>query len=319
MIKKTSANQEEQEEILNPKDRGLGRGLGALFGDEEEDVYPTYDENTSSNDISRKTIGVENIFPDPKQPRQNFDEEALTELATSIVEHGLLQPILVRPDKTRKGMYEIIAGERRWRAAQKAQLHEVPIVVKDLDDNEAFQVALVENLQRRDLNSLEEARGYQRLAEEFGHGHGEIAKAIGKSRSYVTNTMRLLELPEVIHFMLDADDLTTGHARALLKAQNPEYLAHKVIREKLSVRATELLVAEEQGREIHHRDGKKSNSGFSDKDADTLALEKEVSTQLGMNVSIDMKDMHKGKMTINFSNLDQLDDVLQRLAQNPKY
>lgn len=317
MIKKINVEKEKSESI-NPKNRGLGRGLDALFGDEEEDVYPTYDSETFANDINRKTVGIENLFPDPKQPRKNFNEDALAELATSIVEHGLLQPILVRPDKTRDGMYEIVAGERRWRASQMAQLHEVPVVIRDLEDDQAFQIALVENLQRKDLNSLEEAEGYQRLTEEFGHSHEDIGKIIGKSRSHVSNTIRLLELPEAIHQMLDNSDLTAGHARALLKADNPETLAKEIIQKGLSVRGAEKLVAEAQGREIHHRN-KKSKTGFASKDADTLALEKEVSDQIGMNVSIDMKDVHQGKMIINFKNLDQLDDVLQRLAQNPKY
>lgn len=317
MIKKIKQDDGENE-VLNPKDRGLGRGLGALFGDEEEDVYPTYDSDDNTIDVGRKTVGVEKLFPDPKQPRQYFDEEAITELATSIVEHGLLQPILVRPDKTREGMYEIVAGERRWRASQKAQLHEVPVVIRDLNDNDAFQIALVENLQRRDLNSIEEAKGYHRLVEEFGHSHENIAKIVGRSRSYIANIIRLLDLPESMHTMIDAGDISTGHARALLKADDPLNMALRVIKEGLSVRGTEKMVAEEQGREIHHRTSTKK-TGFSNKDADTLALEKEVSDQIGMNVSIDMKDVNKGKMTINFKNLDQLDDILQRLAQNPKY
>lgn len=321
MIKKVSAqNSDNQEdEALNPKDRGLGRGLGALFGDEEEDVYPTYDSDKPLSDIGRKTVGIENLFPDPKQPRQYFDDDALNELATSIVEHGLLQPILVRPDKTRDGMFEIIAGERRWRASQKAQLHEVPIIIRDLSDDEAFQIALVENLQRRDLSTIEEANGYQRLVEEFGHSHEDIAKVVGKSRSHVANIIRLLELPEPLHIMLDVGDISMGHARALLKADDPFSLAIKVIEEGLSVRGAEKLVAKDQGRTIHRRDTKQAKTGFSSKDADTLALEKEVSDQIGMNVSIDMKDVHRGKMTINFKNLDQLDDILQRLAQSPKY
>lgn len=321
MIKKMNADkiENQEDEVLNPKDRGLGRGLGALFGDEEEDVYPTYDSDMPISEVGRKTVGIENLFPDPKQPRQYFDENAITELATSIVEHGLLQPILVRPDKTRDGMFEIIAGERRWRASQKAQLHEVPIIIRDLDDNEAFQIALVENLQRRDLSSIEEARGYHRLMDEFGHSHEEIAKVVGKSRSHVANTVRLLDLPDAMHAMLDEGDISMGHARALLKADDPMAMALEVIKQGLSVRGTEKLVAEDQGREIHHRDAKPAKTGFSSKDADTLALEKEVSDQIGMNVSIDMKDVHRGKMTINFKNLDQLDDILQRLAQNPKY
>ena len=308
----------EEAEELNPKDRGLGRGLGALFGDEEEDVYPHYDGEQSVPDTARKTVGVEQLFPCPDQPRRHFDDDAITELATSIVEHGLLQPILVRPDKTREDMYEIIAGERRWRASQKAQLHQIPIIIKDLDDNAAFQIALVENLQRQDLSSIEEAKGYQRLVEDFDHSHESIAEILGKSRSHVANMIRLLELPESVHTMIDVGDITAGHARALLKSDDPEGLALQVIKNGLSVRGTEKLVADSQGREIKKRTSSQK-AGFSAKDADTLALEKEVSNQLGMNVSIEMKDAAKGRMAIDFKNLDQLDDVLKRLAQTPKY
>lgn len=306
----------EEAEELNPKDRGLGRGLGALFGD-EEDVYPTVEEGDFSDDLSRKTVGVEQLFPCADQPRKHFDEKAIQELAGSIAEHGLLQPILVRPDKTREGMYEIIAGERRWRASQKAQLHEVPIIIRDMDDAVMLQIALVENLQRQDLNAIEEAKGYERLVEEFGHSHEAVGEAVAKSRSHVANMIRILQLPEGVQDMVVDGQLSAGHARALLKAEEPAILAKEIVAKNLSVRDTEKLVADNQGREIKHRKPLK-NKGFSEKDADTLALEKEVSNQLGMNVSIDMKNAHDGTMKIEFKNLDQLDDVLQRLAQTPK-
>lgn len=311
----------DAEEKLNPKERGLGRGLGALFGD-EEDVYPQYDTDDIPviEESSRKTVGIEQIFPCESQPRTHFDEKAIQELAASITEHGLLQPILVRPDKTREGMFEIIAGERRWRASQKAQLHEVPIIIRDMDDDEMLQIALVENLQRKDLNPMEEARGYDRLAKEFDHSAEEIGEAVGKSRSHIANMIRLLQLPESVQTMVEVGDISAGHARALLSTDNAMKIALKVIKQKLSVRDTEKLVAEDQGREIKHRkEGSKlGQKGFSAKDADTLALEEEVSNQLGMRVSIDMKDSHKGAMKIEFKSLDQLDDVLQRLAQTPK-
>lgn len=300
-----------------PKERGLGRGLDALFGD-EEDTHPSYvieDKEISSN--SRKTVGIEKLFPCPSQPRQFFDDEAIQTLATSIVEHGLLQPILVRPDKTRKGFYEIVAGERRWRASQKAQLHEVPVVIRELDDESMFQIALVENLQRKDLSSIEEARGYKRLHEEFGNSHEEIGKILGRSRSHIANMIRLLDLPDSVQTMVDVGDITAGHARALIGQEHAFDLALNVIERNLSVRDTEKLVAQSEGREIKTR-GKAGRKGFSSKDADTLALEKEVSDKMGMNVTIDMKDVHQGKMTINFRSLDQLDDILQRLAHTPK-
>lgn len=311
----------EQEKKLNPKGRGLGRGLDALFGD-EEDVYPTYDSGEKiSNDFSRKTVGIGNLFPCPTQPRQHFDEEALKTLAKSIEEHGLLQPILVRPDKTRAGHYEIVAGERRWRASQRAQLHEVPVVIRELDDESMFQIALVENLQRKDLSAIEEARGYKRLHEEFGNSHEEIGKILGRSRSHIANMIRLLDLPSSVQTMVDVGDITAGHARALIGSKDAFDLALVIIENNLSVRDTEKLVASNEGREIKSRankNGKTGQKGFAKKDADTLALEKEVSDKIGMNVAIDMKDVHQGKMIICFKSLDQLDDVLQRLAQTPK-
>jgi ParB family chromosome partitioning protein len=306
---------------LKPKDRGLGRGLDALFGD-EEDVYPDYeiDDNLES-DIIRKTVGIEKLYPCPTQPRQYFDEAALKELAASIKEHGLIQPIFVRPDRDNKGHYEIVAGERRWRASQRAQLHEVPVVIRDLDDEAMFQIALVENLQRKDLSAIEEARGYKRLFEEFDKSHEDIGKVLGRSRSHVANMIRLLELPNAVQTMVDVGDITMGHARALIGCDDAFDLALHVIENSLSVRETEKFVAENQGRHIKNRGtskGRTGTAGFNKKDADTLALEKEVSDTLGMNVTIDMKDTHNGKMAINFKTLDQLDDVLQRLAQTPK-
>ncbi|HPD83327.1 MAG: ParB/RepB/Spo0J family partition protein [Alphaproteobacteria bacterium] len=308
-----------REKKLNPKERGLGRGLGALFGDEEEVALTQDFSEKKTSDVSRKIIGIEKLYPCPDQPRRFFDEKALKELADSIVEYGLLQPILVRPGKGQEGLYEIVAGERRWRASQKAQLHEVPVIIKELDDAAAFQIALVENLQRQDLNSIEEAQGYQRLIDEFGHSPESVGEVLGKSRSHVSNMVRLLQLPQSVQTMVVKDQLTAGHARALLASEEPALLAQEVIAKKLSVRETEKLVAQSAGREITHRQGSQKKPGFSAKDADTLALEKEVSNQIGMNVTIDMADSHKGKMTISFKSLDQLDDVLQRLAQTPKY
>ena len=307
----------KEEKIRKPKDRGLGRGLDALFGD-EEDVYPAYDEDTETSSLTRKTVGVEQVFPNPDQPRRYFDETALKELASSIAEHGLLQPILVRPDKTRSNMYEIIAGERRWRASQKAQLHEIPVIIKDLDDDVSYQLSLIENLQRQDLNAIEEALGYQRLVADFDHSHESIGELLGKSRSHISNMIRLLALPKAVQTMVEVGDISSGHARALLGSDDAFELALQVIEEGLSVRETEKLVADSQGREIKKHKSSKKKTGFAEKDADTLALEKEVSDQIGMSVSIDMKDEKKGTMRIDFKDLDQLDDILQRLAHNPK-
>lgn len=308
----------DRKKQLNPKGRGLGRGLDALFGDEEVGATLQHEEDNQSYDTVRKTVGIERLYPCPTQPRQHFDEDALNVLATSIVEHGLLQPILVRPDKDRAGYFEIVAGERRWRASQKAQLHQVPIVIRPLDDESMFQIALVENLQRKDLSAIEEARGYKRLVEEFNHSHEEIGKVLGRSRSHIANMIRLLDLPDSVQTMVDVGDITAGHARALIGQDDAFDLALHIIEKNLSVRDAEKLVAEAQGRDIQKRTSKTGQKGFSKKDSDTLALEKELSDKLGMNVTIDMKDVHQGKMNIQFKNLDQLDDVIQRLAHPVK-
>ena len=315
-------DEEDELENLNTKSRGLGRGLNALFGDEEESypAYETEDQVVSGTmpDTSRKMVSIANLYPCSTQPRQHFDDAAIAELAKSITEYGLLQPILVRPDPVHSGHFEIIAGERRWRASQKAKLHEVPVIVRELDDVSMFQIALVENLQREDLSKVEEARGYKRLHEEFDQSHEEIGKVLGKSRSHVANMIRLLELPDSVQTMVDIGDITAGHARALIGQENAFDLALSIIENNLSVRETEKMVAEVQGRKIKTRGTAVGRKGFAAKDADTLALEKEVSDQLGMGVRIDMKNVHEGKMTIDFKSLDQLDDVLQRLAQTPK-
>ena len=305
---------DELENILNPKKRGLGRGLGALFEDEEGD-YPTVDDEEGDLPLTlRKTVGIDKLSPNPDQPRQYFDDKAIDDLAASIEEHGLLQPILVRPDKHADGRYEIIAGERRWRACQKAQIHEVPIVIRELDDRAALQIGLVENLQRQDLTAIEEARGYKRLAEEFGQTHEAIGESVSKSRSHIANMIRLLGLPESIQMMLIEDKMTPGHARALLKADQPSLLAQDVVSKGWSVRETEEMVARAAGRPIHKR-GKKS-AGKKEKDADLLALEKSLSDGLGMRFTIDMKSDKAGRVNIDFSNLDQLDHILHKLTEN---
>jgi ParB family chromosome partitioning protein len=305
---------DELDNILNPKKRGLGRGLGALFEDEEGD-YPTVDEADSDLPTTlRKTVGIDKLSPNPDQPRQYFDEKAVDDLAASIEEHGLLQPILVRPDKNSSDRYEIIAGERRWRACQKAQVHDVPIVIRDLDDRATLQIGLVENLQRQDLTSIEEARGYKRLAEEFGQTHESIGLSVSKSRSHVANMIRLLGLPESIQMMLLEDKLTAGHARALLKADNPSLLAQDIVSKGLSVRESEEMVARSAGRPIHKRGSKKGAAKIG-KDADLLALEKSLSDEIGMRGTSDMQNTQAGRVEIDFSSLDQLDHILHKLTQ----
>lgn len=302
-------------EQLNPKSRGLGRGLGALFSDDEPN-YTQIDPEAHTPGAQRKIVGIEQLEPNPDQPRHHFDEEALNNLAASIKEHGLLQPILVRPHKHNEDMFEIVAGERRWRASQIAQLHEVPIIIRDLDDSATLQIALIENLQRQDLNPIEEAKGYQRLMDEFGHTQESVSEVLGKSRSHVANMVRLLHLPGSVQTMVSKGDITAGHARALVKADNPTLLAQEIASKGLSVRQAERLVSEAAS---SSKTGGSGGGGSSRpaKDADTMALENELSNALGMKVILEMKDEHAGTLSVNFRNLDQLDLVLQRLSQSP--
>jgi ParB family chromosome partitioning protein len=303
---------------MSPKQRGLGRGLDALFEDEEKSfVHLNADPEAHVPDAQRKTLGVGQLSPDPQQPRTFFDDRALAELADSIKVHGVLQPILVRPHKTIAGQYEIIAGERRWRAAQKAQLHEVPVIIRDLDDAAALQIALIENLQRQDLNAIEEAKGYQRLMDEFTYSQEDVAEVVGKSRSYVANIVRLLQLPSSVQGMVGKNELSAGHARALINAANPTQLAQEVISKGLSVRQTEKLAADTAGRDIKSRTpGVRSADTIHAKDADTLALEKQLSNALGLNVTLDMKDAQNGTLHVAYRTLDQLDHVIKRLLGN---
>ena len=297
---------------INPKKRGLGRGLNALFED-EEGVYPQVGPDGHTPGRKREMLGIEFLEPGTSQPRHQFDEKALHELADSIKQHGLLQPILVRADKNRDGMYEIIAGERRWRASQLAQLHEVPVIVLDLSDIEALQIALIENLQREDLNPVDEALGYRRLLEDFGHTQEELAATLGKSRPHIANMVRLLSLPEQVMDMLSEGSISSGHARALVTADDPLALAKEVVAKGLNVRQTEALATMVTGK----KPSKTVQKTTMPKDADTLALEKELSETLGMRVTIDTKDGASGTFKIDFKSLDQLDEVLSRLSNFP--
>ena len=289
--------------MAEAKKSNLGRGLSALLGDEPED-YSAPDNRKGS-----LTVPVEFLHPGKYQPRQSMDEISIQELAQSIREKGILQPILVREHPDDPAAYEIIAGERRWRAAQLAALHEVPVIIKELSDLDALEVALVENLQRQDLSPLEEARGYKRLMEEFEHTQEALAEGVGKSRSHVANMMRLLALPTPIKDLLDNGALSVGHARALLAANDPVALARKVVAKGLNVRQTESLV-KKQG-----ETGKATITAGASKDADTLALERELTDIMGLRVAIN-DAAGKGSVTIHYKSLDQLDDVLGRLRQN---
>lgn len=285
------------------KKRKLGMGLSALLGDVEEE--------SAAPDTGRapKTIPIEFLQPGKYQPRQHMDDDTIEELSRSISEKGILQPLLVRHLSEADGpnAYEIIAGERRWRAAQLAKLHEVPVIIKDLDDQETLEIALIENLQRQDLSPLEEADGYQRLMEEFSHTQEVLAKAMGKSRSHVANTLRLLSLPDAIKTMIDEGQLSAGHGRALLAAENSVELAKTIVKQGLNVRQTEALVKKQAA------GGAKPSSKTPSKDPDTLALERDMSDLLGLKVDIQFKN-GKGTLSIHYNDLGQLDDVLARLS-----
>lgn len=300
----------------SPK-RGLGRGLAALLGEDAASLAPVL-EGGAGPGLERTAfqVPVEYLHPGKAQPRRNFEEAQLESLAESVRVQGLLQPILVRPHPKKPGEYEIVAGERRWRAAQRAQLHEVPIVVRELNDGEALELALVENVQRQDLDPLEEAEGYRRLMEEFSHSQEDLARLIGESRSHIANTLRLLNLPNSVKDLLSAGQLTAGHARALLGAEAPELLAEEVISKGLSVRETERLVAAAREAPAGKR-SRTSGKRAGAKDADTLALEANLGDLLGLKVSIDPRGQG-GVLVLHYRDLEQLDDLIRRLNQLPR-
>jgi ParB family chromosome partitioning protein len=288
--------------------RNLGRGLSALLGAENED-YASLDRVRMS-----KMVPIELVHPGPFQPRHNFDDEQLQSLAESIRANGILQPILVRRHPQTPNAFEIVAGERRWRAAQIAQLHEVPVLIRELGDREALELAIVENVQRQDLSALEEAEGYRRLLEEFGNTQEDLARHVGKSRSHIANTLRLLNLPEGVKLLLEQGRLTAGHARALLNAGDPMALAEKVVAKGLNVRQAERLV---QGARVPAaKVSAVAKPATPVKDADTAALERDLSALLGLKVTISFQGQG-GSLTIHYQTLEQLDDVLQRLSQTP--
>ena len=300
--------------MAEEKRKNLGRGLSALLGesgltpDQLDAVQHT--TGTKPGAKSLPVAAVSALMPGRFQPRRQFDEDALAELAESVRTKGMLQPILVRPHPEEVGMYEIIAGERRWRAAQRALLHEVPILVRDFTDQEAAEVALVENLQRMDLSPLEEAEGYDRLLREFKHTQEELARALGKSRSHVTNMLRLLTLPESVQELMEDGKLTAGHARALVAAIDPVKTAAQVVERGLSVRQTEALV-NETGKAKPQ--AKKTPKDGGNRDADLAALERDLTESLGLKVSLKSSGQG-GELVIQYRTLEQLDDLLTKLG-----
>lgn len=304
--------------------RGLGRGLSALISENynqsavKENIIPT---------SNMETLVVEQIIAGKYQPRTQFDEQALAELAESIRRNGIMQPIIVRPTATQSGRYEIIAGERRWRAAKMAGLVRVPVIIREIDDKQALELALVENVQRQDLSPLEEAIGYQRLIEEFDYTQEELGTIVGKSRSHITNLLRLLSLPDGVKEMLDNGDLTMGHARALITTPDPMALAKEIVAHGLTVRQAEDVSREVLGnkKRSNSRSQHSNNNGNNgttgsynqrnnvNKDPDILALEETLSENLGLKVSINDRGQ-SGEIIIGYDSLSQLDEILRRLG-----
>ena len=274
--------------------KGLGRGLSSLIGE------------TKIETVTNKAL-IGELSPNKFQPRKNFDEESLDELTNSIKERGVIQPIIVRKSSDNKTKFEIVAGERRWLAAQRAKLHEVPIVITDIDDLKSLEFAIVENVQRNDLNPLEEAQGYKRLIDEFSYDQEKVSKFIGKSRSYITNSLRLLTLPEEIFKMIENKQLTTGHAKILVGLENATFIANKIIEKKLSVRQAENFV----------RIFKPNKQYLSkSKDLNIKDLEMSLSSKIGLKIDIKNKKNNKGKISIEYKDLDQLNKIIEILKNN---
>ena len=290
------------------KRKNLGRGLDALLGEDALAEFSSSQKAGETKVTSVTVAPIGSLVPGRYQPRTQFVSSELKELAASIKVNGIIQPILVRNSQINPEKWEIVAGERRWRAAQIAQLHEVPILVRKLTNIKALEIALVENLQRANLSPLEEARGYEQLIQEFSHTQEKLGELLGKSRSHVANMIRLLSLPDSVKSLITSGVLSAGHARALLNSSNPGELAKLVVKRGLNVRQTEAL-AKKAG--VKSRESPNKH----EKDADTLALEREISTSLGLSVSIHFTPSG-GKVTVNYDTLEQLDEVLGRLKKH---
>jgi ParB family chromosome partitioning protein len=274
--------------------KGLGRGLSSLLGD-------------NSKNIETNKIAIKDIVRNKFQPRKNFNKDSLAELTNSIKEQGVIQPIIVRPSTSLDGKYEIIAGERRWLASQNAGLHEVPTVILNVDDVKSLEFAIVENVQRQDLNPIEEARGYQRLVDDFSYNQDKLSKFIGKSRSYIANSLRLLSLPDEVLSMVEQENLSAGHARSLIGLNNSVDIAKKIIQKKLSVRQAEVLA-----RQFRNKKFKLVHK----KDPNILDLQKTLEEKTGLNISISNKKSNSGTITFEYKDLDQLDRIINTIKNN---
>ena len=284
---------------MSGKKKGLGRGLSALFGDEKLNDNP---QKTSQSN----TVSISDLTRNPYQPRQHFSEEKLNELANSIKKNGIIQPIAVRPNKSEKGKYEIVAGERRWLAAQRAGLHNIPVTILELSDVESLEVAIVENIQRDDLNPIEEARGYKRLSDEFKYDHESISKLMSKSRSHISNTLRLLTLPKDVVSMLEEGTLTSGQARPLIGLINASSIAEEIVSKNYSARKVEYLV----------KSKKNLNSSKDIPDPNILKIQERIEKILGLKVNIINKKNNSGKIYIEYKDLDQFDLIKNLLTKH---
>ena len=280
--------------IDSPIKKGLGRGLSSLLGD-------------SPKKIETNKISINNLKRNKFQPRKHFNKESLEELTNSIKEQGIIQPILVRPDKSSDGKYEIIAGERRWLASQHAGLHEVPVVILNVDDVKSLEFAIVENVQRQDLNPIEEARGYQKLIDDFGYNQEKLSKFIGKSRSYIANSLRLLSLPEEVLAMVQEGNLYAGHARSLIGLNNSIEVAKKIVQKKLSVRQAEILVRQFRNKKFRL---------IQKKDSNILDLQRVLEEKTGLSVSINNKKNNSGHVSFEYKDLDQLEKITTIIKNN---
>lgn len=295
--------------MAKDKKRGLGRGLSALMAD----VAEAETQVAASTASQQNEVPIEKIKPNPEQPRKRFTEEELEDLTRSVRERGVIQPLIVRPFD---GGYQIVAGERRWRAAQRAQLHSLPVIVKDFSDTEVLEVAIIENIQRADLNPIEEAAGYKQLMDRFGHTQEKLAEVLGKSRSHIANLLRLLNLPSAVIELVEEGSLSSGHARALITADDPLALARKVVAQGLSVRATEALV-KSAAAQASGPDQSRRPSPPAEKDADTRALESDLSAATGMKVTLAHKPGGEaGQLTLHYRSLEQLDDLCRKLSSD---
>ncbi len=293
-----------------PERRALGRGLSALLGDDAPTAKPPSSQGETAQKAETR-VPIDLISANPEQPRQTFRDSDLDDLARSLAQHGVIQPVVLRPDPKNPKAYQIVAGERRWRAAQRAGLHDLPAVVRDLNDRELLEIAIIENVQRVDLDPVEEARGYVQLVETFEYTQEDLAKIIGKSRSHLANTMRLLALPDQVLNLLRNGKLSAGHARALINAADPVGLAEQVVIKGLTVRQTEDLA-----RKLPESKRQSSPKPTSQKDADTRAIEGDLSAAIGMKVSIEHVGADgSGELRIQYRDLDQLDQLCRKLGE----